>query len=59
MKNIVIFDTYAQALRGAANAMKDGYNTVIHVINEKDALFGKKTYVNEYFTKESERFHDN
>lgn len=53
----VIFETYAQAITAARNAYKDGYNTIIRKIVPAEGI-GTVTYINEYFKKESERFHD-
>ena len=48
---INMFNTYAEALRAAANAVKDGYNAVIIECNRA----GVKTYATEYFKKDSDR----
>lgn len=45
------FNTYAEAIRAAANALKDGFNAIIH-----ECTWGEETiFVNEYFRKDSER----
>lgn len=59
MKNTTVcFNTYREALKAASNALKDGFNTVIHKVGDPKMGF-PEAYVNEYFVRESQRFHDN
>lgn len=52
--NIVMFATYSEAFRAAANALKDGFNTVI-----RQCTWGETTtWACEYFKKDSERIRD-
>lgn len=45
------FNTYNEAIRAAANALKDGFNTAIH-----ECRWGEATmFVNEYFVRDNER----
>lgn len=53
----VIFNTYNEAIKAARNAYKDGYNTIIRKIIPAEGI-GEVVFINEYFKKESERFHD-
>lgn len=51
----VIFECYADAIKAARNAYKDGYNTIIRKVESDIA---KPVFLNEYFKKDAERFHD-
>ena len=52
---VTVFYTYEAALKGASNAMKDGFNTIIHKIDANETLSGMTEYVNEYFVKDDDR----
>lgn len=48
---INMFDTYAQALKAASNAVKDGFNAVIIECEWN----GRKSYATEFFKKDTDR----